>query len=246
MKNVFLPIYYNWAEITESLSAEEFGHLVRALLQYARGEERREELSAVSAMAYAFMCEALDRNEQARALGQKGAEIKAKRAMARGGETAGFGAEKRVAETSNLSDKSGDNLSDYMTEEQRREASDLQTEKDEDGDLYGKNARETAFVRRSSPTKEEIIAFFKERSYTSSAEDFYNYYEANGWIIGRNPIVNWRAAAEAWESRSKSEFIRRQPPPKKQEKKAKHGHIDVNEAFRIAVERSFSDLDEEL
>ncbi len=27
---------------------------------------------------------------------------------------------------------------------------------------------------------------------------FYNYYEANGWHIGKQPIRDWRAALIAW------------------------------------------------
>jgi hypothetical protein len=30
------------------------------------------------------------------------------------------------------------------------------------------------------------------------AEKFVNYYESNGWKVGKNPMKNWRAAANNW------------------------------------------------
>jgi len=33
-------------------------------------------------------------------------------------------------------------------------------------------------------------------------ESFYNYYEANGWKVGRNPMKNWKAAMANWRRNS--------------------------------------------
>jgi len=33
-------------------------------------------------------------------------------------------------------------------------------------------------------------------------ESFYNYYEANGWKVGRNPMKNWKAAMANWKRNS--------------------------------------------
>ena len=34
------------------------------------------------------------------------------------------------------------------------------------------------------------------------AEKFYNYYESNGWKVGKNPMKNWKAAANNWITNS--------------------------------------------
>ena len=34
------------------------------------------------------------------------------------------------------------------------------------------------------------------------AEKFYNYYESNGWRVGKNPMKNWKAAANNWITNS--------------------------------------------
>ena len=35
------------------------------------------------------------------------------------------------------------------------------------------------------------------------AEKFLNYYESNGWKVGKNPMKSWRAALRNWWSRVK-------------------------------------------
>ena len=47
---------------------------------------------------------------------------------------------------------------------------------------------------------DEVIETFGEVGKESEAENFYNYYEANGWVqgAGKKPIKNWKAAARNW------------------------------------------------
>ena len=54
------------------------------------------------------------------------------------------------------------------------------------------------------PTVEEIAAFCKEKKYTVNAQQFYNYYESNGWKIGRNAMKSWQAAVQNWNTREKA------------------------------------------
>ena len=52
------------------------------------------------------------------------------------------------------------------------------------------------FVR---PTIKEIEAYIAEKSYTFSAQAFFDYYEANGWRVGKNPMKKWKAACANWQ-----------------------------------------------
>ena len=54
------------------------------------------------------------------------------------------------------------------------------------------------------PTVEEIEAFCKEKKYTVNAQQFFNYYESNGWKIGRNAMKSWQAAVQNWNARDKA------------------------------------------
>ena len=54
------------------------------------------------------------------------------------------------------------------------------------------------------PTVEEIAAYCKEKNYNVNAQQFYNYYESNGWKIGRNSMKSWQAAVQNWNIRDKA------------------------------------------
>lgn len=52
------------------------------------------------------------------------------------------------------------------------------------------------------PSLQELEEYISEKGYVISAEDFYAYYEANGWRVGRNPMKSWTAALAMWNSRA--------------------------------------------
>lgn len=49
------------------------------------------------------------------------------------------------------------------------------------------------------PTIEEISEYCKERKNQVLANKFYDYYESNGWKVGRNKMKDWKAAVRNWE-----------------------------------------------
>lgn len=54
------------------------------------------------------------------------------------------------------------------------------------------------------PTVEEIAAFCKEKGYSVNAQQFFNYYESNGWKVGRNSMKSWQASVQNWNARDKT------------------------------------------
>lgn len=53
--------------------------------------------------------------------------------------------------------------------------------------------------RFTAPTKEEVIAYCKERGNRVDPERFIDYYTSNGWKVGKNPMKDWKAAVRTWE-----------------------------------------------
>lgn len=49
------------------------------------------------------------------------------------------------------------------------------------------------------PTVEEVEAYCFERNNKVDAERFVDYYTANGWKVGKNPMKDWKAAVRNWE-----------------------------------------------
>lgn len=63
------------------------------------------------------------------------------------------------------------------------------------------NKREGRFTR---PTLEEIRSYSSSRGGKVNAEQFFAYYESNGWRVGKNPMKDWKAALRNWEQREKA------------------------------------------
>ena len=57
--------------------------------------------------------------------------------------------------------------------------------------------------RFQKPTIEEIRQYCQEKGYNVDAEQFFNFYESKGWVVGKSPMKNWRAAVSTWNKREK-------------------------------------------
>ena len=57
----------------------------------------------------------------------------------------------------------------------------------------------TAAHKFVKPTLAEIKAYIAENGYTFPAEAFMDYYESNGWKVGRNPMKSWQATCRTWQ-----------------------------------------------
>ena len=77
--------------------------------------------------------------------------------------------------------------------------------------------------RFTAPTLEEVKEYCSERKNGVDAERFVNYYTANGWKVGKNPMKDWKAAVRTWERNTE---------------KPKDCSFDLDDFFNAAVERS--------
>lgn len=55
------------------------------------------------------------------------------------------------------------------------------------------------------PLVEDIQAYCLERKNGIDAQHFYNYYQSKGWLIGKTPMKDWKAAVRTWEINSKKD-----------------------------------------
>ena len=54
----------------------------------------------------------------------------------------------------------------------------------------------------TKPTIDEIQDYCIERNNNVDAQHFYDYYESNGWKVGKNSMKNWQATVRTWEKNS--------------------------------------------
>lgn len=60
--------------------------------------------------------------------------------------------------------------------------------------------------RFTKPTLEEVQAYCIERGNGVDAQHFIDYYEAKGWIVGKSPMKDWKAAVRTWERNSTTDY----------------------------------------
>ena len=87
---------------------------------------------------------------------------------------------------------------------------DIKIEKD-----IHSSAKSTTTKRKrfEKPSISDIKQYCIERNNNVNAEQFFDYYESNGWKVGKNSMKDWKAAVRTWE---RSEY--RKPNSKKNSK----------------------------
>lgn len=49
------------------------------------------------------------------------------------------------------------------------------------------------------PTVDEVAAYCQERGNGLDPEAFVDFYASKGWMVGKNPMRDWKAAVRTWE-----------------------------------------------
>ena len=62
-----------------------------------------------------------------------------------------------------------------------------------------KKATRKVFVK---PTPLEIQTYVDEHQLHVDVDRFFDYYEGNGWKVGKNPMKDWKATARNWSRNS--------------------------------------------
>lgn len=97
------------------------------------------------------------------------------------------------------------------------------------------SAKSTTTKRKrfEKPSISDIKQYCMERNNNIIAEQFYDYYESNGWKVGKNSMKDWKAAVRTWE---RSEY--RKPNSKKN---SKEDAINVVKELMEEYEQSATD-----
>lgn len=58
--------------------------------------------------------------------------------------------------------------------------------------------------RFAPPSLDEVREYCLERHNKVNPERFINFYEAKGWMVGKNKMKDWKAAVRTWEQRDET------------------------------------------
>ena len=54
------------------------------------------------------------------------------------------------------------------------------------------------------PSLKEIQEYCRERRNSVNAENFFDFYESKGWLVGQSKMKDWRACVRTWEKKTQS------------------------------------------
>lgn len=74
-----------------------------------------------------------------------------------------------------------------------------------DGNKLPSTKKDGSSTRFVKPTIEQIEAYIREKNLHFGAEQFFDYYESKGWMVGSNHMKDWEAACRTWEHKRKKE-----------------------------------------
>ena len=111
---------------------------------------------------------------------------------------------------------------------------EIELEKEIEKEIHS-SAKSTTTKRKrfEKPSISDIKQYCMERNNNIDANQFYDYYESNGWKVGKNSMKDWKAAVRTWE---RSEY--RKPNSKKN---SKEDAINVVKELMEEYEQSATD-----
>lgn len=71
------------------------------------------------------------------------------------------------------------------------------SETDTDTEIGNTGTKRTR--RFEPPTVEQVAAYVAERRSGVDPQKFVDFYESKGWMVGKNKMKDWKAAARTWE-----------------------------------------------
>ena len=80
----------------------------------------------------------------------------------------------------------------------------------------GKRERAKPFT---PPDIDEVRAYCKDRANGIDPDEWYDFYASKGWMVGKNKMVDWKAAVRTWENKRRTaESSAVQPPPPEEQR----------------------------
>lgn len=172
----YIKLFVDYLDAIEPLGNAERGRLFTSLLEYARTGEA-PQLGGNERFLFPMMRAQIDRDNAAMAE-LSDARSKAGKIGAEAKQSnAGFA--KQNKQMPNLPSKSS-----------------YDKDKDKDKDESITRAR-----RFTPPTLDDVLAYVRERGSDVDPQRFLDFYASKGWMVGKNPMKDWKAAVRTWEKR---------------------------------------------
>lgn len=188
MKDSFL-IYTENAEIVSELSDAQAGMLFKALFAYQAGNEPEIEDLATK-IVFKTMRRQIDK------CNDRYEETRRKRS-----EAGKKGMESRWNDNTGITNNNNDITTDNADKQEDNKDNLYVPVPDNDKEIKEKSIEKKR--RFAPPTREEVQEYIDQQGYKVDANKFIDFYTSKGWMVGKNPMKDWRAAVRTWNTRDK-------------------------------------------
>lgn len=177
MSREYVPVFFDWTEVTGELNDQEKGRLIDAIVLYAQGGDWQERIKGNERYLFPAFKGMIDRaSEVSRAKSQAATER-----------------EQRKAQKAQTNTKSTDEHKKPKKEKEEEE------EDKKENSLSDESERKSA-KRFSPPTLEDVEEYCGSRNSSVIPEKFIDYYQSIGWKVGgKSQMKDWKAAVRNWE-----------------------------------------------
>lgn len=198
IKNSFV-IRTGYHDIVKEMSDKQAGLLLKAIFNYAADKEIPEITDVEVKMAFRFVKQDLDYDEQ-----RYQARVEHNRKVAKLGG-APKGNQNAVKQPNGLKNNPKEIMGYKTTLNDNDVDNDVDVDNESDINIsFQKESKEKA-SRFIKPTVEEIRSYCESRKNGIDPQAFFDFYESKGWKVGNSPMKNWQAAVNTWERRKKQE-----------------------------------------
>lgn len=185
MARNYAALPFDYLKEMEALNDAEFGRLTRALLVYSMTGEKialcgneRFYANRVMAQEDRFKASYAEISDARSEAGKAGA-------TARWQNSKGSFANGKNSKDISVNGKNGNTETNTET--------NILLSNDSKG--------ETRARRFTPPTLDDVLAYVRERGSDVDPQRFLDFYASKGWMVGKNPMKDWKAAVRTWEKR---------------------------------------------
>ena len=200
-RNSFI-LHQNYKEYFEDLTGDEAKELLLAIFDYEKTRIKPANLSTKVSCYFLVIKQQLDKQYQEyidivnknRENGLKGGRPKTQKNPQKPKKPNGlFGNPKNLDIDNDIdNDIVNDNDIDIDNDIKEKEI-------DKEKEAAQPQVPKAPHTKFQKPTKEDLTTFAQSKQLrTDLIDDFMDYYESNGWKVGRSPMRNWQAAYRRW------------------------------------------------
>lgn len=103
-------------------------------------------------------------------------------------------------------DEANKQINKQLTSNQQAANKQLTTNKNDKNNKNDNKSKVNKSTRFSPPTIDEIKDYCVKRNNSVDANNFFDFYESNGWLVGKNKMKDWKASVRTWENRENNKY----------------------------------------